>query len=168
MNFRLLPREFYSRPTIEVARALLGCVLEMSGPRGELRGGRIVEVEAYLPFIDQSAHSFRGLTRRTRVLFGPPGRAYVYLCYGMYHCLNIVAEPEGTPGCVLIRGVQDIGDGPGKLTRALGITLEHYGCDLTRGPLTVRRGRAPRAIEVTPRIGIRHSAELPLRFVARG
>jgi DNA-3-methyladenine glycosylase len=69
---------------------------------------------------------------------------------------------------VLIRGVQDIGDGPGKLTRALGITLEHYGCDLTRGPLTVRRGRAPRAIEVTPRIGIRHSAELPLRFVARG
>jgi DNA-3-methyladenine glycosylase len=85
----------------------------------------------------------------------------------MYHCLNIVAEPEGTPGCVLIRGVEGIGDGPGKLTRALGITLEHYGCDLTRGPLTVRSGRAPLAIDVTPRIGIRQSAELPLRFVAR-
>jgi len=167
MTSRLLNREFYSKPTIEVARALLGCVLELAGPRGEVRGGRIVEVEAYPPYIDEAAHSFRGLTARTRVLFGPPGHAYVYLCYGMYYCLNIVAEPEGTPGCVLIRGVEGIGDGPGKLTRALGTTFEHYGCDLTRGPLTVRPGRAPLAIQVTRRIGIRRSAELPLRFVGR-
>lgn len=167
MTSRLLNREFYSKPTIEVARALLGCVLELAGPRGDVRGGRIVEVEAYPPYIDEAAHSFRGLTPRTRVLFGPPGHAYVYLCYGMYYCLNIVAEPEGTPGCVLIRGVEGIGDGPGKLTRALGITLEHYGCDLTRGPLTVRPGRTPLAIQVTRRIGIHRSAELPLRFVGR-
>jgi len=124
-------------------------------------------VEAYPPYIDAAAHSFHGMTPRTRVIFGPPGHAYVYLCYGMYYCLNIVAEPEGTPGCVLIRGIEGIGDGPGKLTRALGITLEHYGCDLTRGPITVRRGRAPRLIEATPRIGIRKNTDLPLRFMAR-
>jgi len=167
MKAGLLKREFYSKPTVEVARSLLGCVLELAGPGGTVRGGRIVEVEAYPPDVDEAAHSFRGLTPRTRVIFGPPGHAYVYLCYGMYYCLNIVAEPEGTPGCVLIRGVAGIGDGPGKLTRALGITLEHYGCDLTRGPLIVRAGRAPRTIEATPRIGIRKSAELLLRFVAR-
>ena len=167
MNSRLLPRDFYSRPTIEVARALLGCVLELNGPCGQARGGRIVEVEAYPPYIDRAAHSFRGPTPRTRVLYGPPGHAYVYLCYGMYYCLNIATEPEGTPGCVLIRGVEGLADGPGKLTRALGITLDHYGCDLTRGPLTVRPGRAPLKIDTTPRIGIRADAELPLRFVAR-
>jgi DNA-3-methyladenine glycosylase len=167
MTTRLLNREFYSKPTIEVARALLGCILEHRGPNGEIRGGRILEVEAYPPYIDAAAHSFHGMTPRTRVIFGPPGHAYVYLCYGMYYCLNIVAEPEGTPGCVLIRGIEGIGDGPGKLTRALGITLEHYGCDLTRGPITVRRGRAPRLIEATPRIGIRKNTDLPLRFMAR-
>jgi DNA-3-methyladenine glycosylase len=162
MHGRVLRRAFYARPTVEVARALLGCVLELNG-----RGGRIVEVEAYLPAGDEAAHSFRGRTARTEVLFGPPGKAYVFLNYGMYHCLNVVAEPAGTPGCVLIRGVEGIGDGPGKLTRALGITLDHYGCDLTRGPLLIRRGRAPSRIEVTPRIGITRSADLPLRFLAR-
>lgn len=167
MTSPLLKREFYSRPTIEVARSLLGCILEFAPPGGAPRGGRIVEVEAYPPYVDEAAHSFKGLTPRTRVIFGPPGHAYVYLCYGMYYCLNVVAEPEGTPGCVLIRGVEGIGDGPGKITRALGITMAQYGCNLTRGPLTIRPGRPPLAIDVTPRIGIRKSADLKLRFVAR-
>ncbi len=159
----ILPRAFYARPTVEVARDLLGKRLLMNG-----RGGRILEVEAYLPHGDQAAHAWRGRTPRTEVLFGPPGRAYVFLNYGVHHCLNVVAEPEGTPGCVLIRSVEGAGDGPGKLTRALGITLAHYGADLTRGPLLIRDGPEPGAIEVTPRIGIRRSVDLPLRFKGSG
>lgn len=161
MASRVLSRAFYCRPTVEVARDLLGKVLVCGGRRG-----RIVEVEAYLGEGDEAAHSHKGLTARTRVIFGPPGHAYVYLIYGMYHCLNVVVEPEGQAGCVLIRAVEGAGDGPGKLTRALGITLEHYGADLTRGALRIEEGAAPARIEVTPRIGIRKSAELPLRFLA--
>lgn len=156
-----LARSFYERPTVEVARDLLGCVLEKNG-----RSGRIVEVEAYLPFADEAAHAFRGRTPRTAVLFGPPGHAYVYFVYGMHYCLNVVAEPEGTPGCVLIRGVEGIGDGPAKLTRALGVTAADCGCDLTRGPLRIHARSGPRpAFVATPRIGIRKSVDLPLRFV---
>jgi DNA-3-methyladenine glycosylase len=162
MAGRVLPRAFYARPTAEVARALLGCVLEMNG-----RGGRIVEAEAYLPEGDEAAHCFRGRTPRTEVLYGPPGHAYVFLIYGAHHCLNVVAEPRGTPGCVLIRAVEGAGGGPGKLTRALGVTLRHCGCDFTRGPLLIRRGRAPTRIEAAPRAGITRSAALPLRFLAR-
>ena len=125
---RVLPRRFYARPTVEVARDLLGAVLECGGRRG-----RIVEVEAYLPEGDAAAHAFRGRTRRTEVLYGPPGHAYVYFIYGMYHCLNVVAEPEGTPGCVLIRAVEGCAAGPGRLTRAFGITLEHNGLRFAAG-----------------------------------
>lgn len=162
MAGRILTRSFYGRPTVEVARELLGCVLEFNG-----RAGRIVEVEAYLPEGDEAAHAWRGRTKRTEVLFGEPGHAYVFLNYGIHHCLNVVAEKAGTPGCVLIRHVEGLGDGPGKLTRAAGITLEQNGCDLTRGPMVIRRGRAPASIAVTPRTGIRRSAEMMLRFVAR-
>jgi DNA-3-methyladenine glycosylase len=144
-----------------VARCLLGCALEYKG-----LGGRILEVEAYLGEGDEAAHSFRGVTPRTRVIFGPPGHAYVYLNYGIHYCLNVVTESEGRAGCVLIRAVEGVGNGPGNLTRALGITRELNGCDLTRGPLTLRAGRRPREIVVTPRIGIRRSAGLPLRFLA--
>ncbi len=162
MAGRILTRSFYARPTVAVARELLGCVLEYNG-----RGGRIVEVEAYLPEGDEAAHAWRGRTMRTEVLFGEPGHAYVFVNYGIHCCLNVVVEPEGTPGCVLIRHVEGLGDGPGKLTRAAGITIEQNGCDLTRGPIAIRSGTAPAAIVVTPRIGIRRSADLPLRFVAR-
>lgn len=162
MSSELLRREFYSAPAIEVARGLLGCVLEFKG-----RGGRIVEVEAYLGEGDEAAHSSRGITPRTRVIFGPPGHAYVYLNYGIHYCLNVVAEPEGQAGCVLIRSVEGIGDGPGKLTRALGINKEQNGCDLTQGPLTIHNGRPPLQIVTTPRIGIRKCADLPLRFLAK-
>lgn len=162
MKGRILPRRFYSRATVEVARALLGCVLEFSG-----RGGRISEVEAYLPEGDEAAHARRGRTARTGVLFGEPGHAYVFLNYGIHHCLNVVAEPAGTPGCVLIRAVEGLGGGPGKLTRNAGITLAENGCDLTSGPIVIRSGRPPAAIDATPRVGIRRSAGLVLRFVAR-
>lgn len=162
MAARVLPRSFYARPTAEVARGLLGQHLEFRG-----RGGRIVEVEAYLPEGDEAAHAWRGRTERTEVLFGPPGRAYVFLAYGMHCCLNAVAEPEGIPGCVLIRAVEGWGGGPGKLTRALGITLEQNGWDLLSSPLRILAAPAPRreSITVRPRIGIRRSAHLPLRFV---
>lgn len=177
----VLPRSFYARPTVETARALLGKILVHGRT-----AGRIIETEAYLGLDDKAAHASRGLTTRTRVLFGPPGHVYVYLIYGMYECLNIVAEPDGTPGCVLIRALEplsgiplmrrrrprarrmeDLASGPGKLTLAMGITRKHYGADLTRGQLTVRvlDDEPPARIEVTPRIGIHHCADWPLRFV---
>jgi DNA-3-methyladenine glycosylase len=167
----ILKRAFYARPTIEVARDLVGKILT----HGE-RAGRIVETEAYLGAGDAAAHASAGLTPRTRVIFGPPGHAYVYLSYGIHHCLNIVAEPEGTAGCVLIRAIEPVRgiarscDGPGKLTRALGITLQHYGADLTHGPLTIGEPVSVErfTVQVTPRIGISKSIELPLRFSMAG
>lgn len=180
----ILPRRFYSRPTALVARQLLGKVLR-HGPTS----GIIVETEAYLGADDLAAHSARGVTPRTRVIFGPPGHAYVYLIYGMYECLNVVAEAEGTPGCVLIRAIEPVtgmelmqarrpsarrpeqlASGPGKLTRALGLSRDHNGLDITRGMLTVHRQAEVPKIEtvVTPRIGIRECKDWPLRFYISG
>ena len=180
----ILPRTFYARNTMEVARAVLGKVV-VHGPAA----GMVVETEAYPGGDDLASHSARGITARTRVIFGPPGHAYVYFIYGMYECLNIVAEPDGQPGCVLIRalepiaglaamrrrrpaarGLEDLCSGPGKLTLAMGITRALNGADVTRGPLVVREpGRDSRIeIDVTPRIGIRQCAERPLRFLIRG
>ena len=145
-----------------------------------------MEVEAYLGLGDRAAHSWRGPTDQTRVMFGPPGHAYVYFIYGMYECLNFVCEPEGQAGCVLIRAleplsglatmrrrrprahrVEDLASGPGKLTLAMGITRKLNGADLVAGPLQVRRARDEPPFEVltTPRIGITHCADWPLRFV---
>src|SRR5271157_1798153 len=151
----ILRREFYVRPAPVVARDLLGKILV----HGET-SGRIVETEAYLGEGDGAAHSARGITPRTRVIFGPPGHAYVYFIYGMYDCLNLVAEPDGQPGCVLIRAlepvagietmqrrrpaahtIRDLASGPGRLTLALGITRAQNGVDVTRGHLTVRTPR---------------------------
>lgn len=181
---RVLPRSFYARGAEEVARDLPGMFLVHEGT-----AGRIVEVEAYLGLEDRAAHASHGLTERTRVLFGPPGHAYVYFIYGMHECLNLVAEPDGTPGCVLIRAVEplagvarmrarrpaartlrDLASGPGKLTQAMGITRALYGADVTRGPLTVRRPRRaePVELEAAPRIGVTHCADWPLRFFLRG
>jgi DNA-3-methyladenine glycosylase len=173
LNSSPLRREFYVRPAVEVARALLGKVLVHGGA-----SARIVETEAYLGLADAASHASRGRTPRTEVIFGPPGFAYVYLIYGIHNCLNIVAEPEGSPGCVLIRALEPLAgltaaqrtNGPGKLTRAMGITLRHYGVDVTRGPIAVHAPRQEEAfrIGVSPRIGITHNADWPLRFFIEG
>ncbi|MGA2270076.1 MAG: DNA-3-methyladenine glycosylase [Bryobacteraceae bacterium] len=180
----ILKRGFYERPTIQVARGLLGKVLVHGRAAGV-----IVETEAYLGGNDLASHSARGLTDRTRVIFGPPGHAYVYFIYGMYECLNIVAEPAGKPGCVLVRALEplagieimrqrrpaarrteDLASGPGKLTLAMGITRAHNGANVTRGRLVVCEPAEGRAFEigVTCRIGISQCAELPLRFFIQG
>lgn len=181
---RILSRSFYNRDTVTVARELLGKILVH-----DRAAGTIVETEAYLGGDDLAAHSARGITARTRVIFGPPGHAYVYFIYGMHECLNLVAESAGKPGCVLIRAVEPLAgidlmqkrrpaarsieklaSGPGNLTRALGITRAQNGADVTRGPLVVRRWkREPRfEIQVTPRIGIRQCKDWPLRFIMAG
>jgi DNA-3-methyladenine glycosylase len=180
----ILRRAFYKRGAVEVARELLGKILVHGAT-----AGIIVETEAYLGGDDLASHSAVGITNRTRVIFGPPGHAYVYLSYGMHECLNIVAEPDGKAGCVLIRALEpvtgfdamyrrrpaartdrDLTSGPGKLTRALAITRAHNGVDMTRGDLVVREPEQKTAveIEVTPRIGITKCADLPLRFLVRG
>jgi DNA-3-methyladenine glycosylase len=185
LSAEILPAKFYARSTVKVAKDLLGKVIVHG-----TAAGRIVETEAYLGLGDLAAHASRGVTGRTRVIFGPPGRAYVYLIYGMYECLNLVAEPEGTAGCVLIRAleplcdleatsrrrataksVKDLASGPGKLTRAMAITRADNGADVTgEGPFTVRRLSLKENIEVvtTPRIGITKCADWPLRFFVRG
>jgi DNA-3-methyladenine glycosylase len=181
---RALPRRFYERGTVDVARDLLGKVLV----HGET-AGIIVETEAYLGGDDLASHSAVGITNRTRVIFGPAGHAYVYLSYGMHECMNIVAEKAGVPGAVLIRALEpiegldvmrrrrpkartdrDLTSGPGKLTEALGITRKLTGVDMTRGDLVVveRREASLFEIVVTPRIGITKCAELPLRFFIEG
>jgi DNA-3-methyladenine glycosylase len=180
----VVPIRFYEAFTIEVARSLLGCVV-LHGPTA----GMIVETEAYLGGADLAAHSARGLTERTKVIFGPPGRAYVYFIYGMHECLNVVTEAAGSPGGVLIRAVapltglslmadrrrwsgplRGLTNGPGKLTQALDITRAQYGRRLDRGDLTIRRWKAMPEFEteVTPRIGISECADWPLRFVWKG
>ena len=180
----ILPRRFYNRPATEVARDLLGKVLIHGAT-----GGVIVETEAYLGLKDAASHAFCGPTDRNKVMFGPPGFAYVYFIYGMYECVNVVCEPEGSAGAVLIRAVEpllgielmkirrpgakrlrDIASGPGKLTIALGITRALNGADVTRGSLILRdrRGAAPFEIAVGPRIGITKSADWPLRFTVAG
>jgi DNA-3-methyladenine glycosylase len=180
----VLGRDFYARPAVEVARDCLGKIL-IHGRTA----GRIVETEGYLGVDDRAAHAWRGLTERTRVIFGPPGHAYVYFIYGMYECLNFVAEPEGQAGCVLIRALEpmagiatmrrrrpaakrleDLASGPGKLTLALDITRKQNGADLTRSALQVRelRDEPPIEVEVTPRVGITHCADWPLRFIISG
>lgn len=178
----ILRRSFYTRGAAEVARDLLGRVVQF----GEC-AGKIVETEAYLGTDDLAAHSARGMTARTRVIFGEPGHAYVYLIYGMHCCLNLVCEPEGLAGCALIRALEPVAgielmrerrarqalkeleSGPGKLTEAMGITRAKNGVDVTRGDLVVRRGPAEKFdVDVTARIGITKCVDWPLRFVVRG
>ena len=181
---RLPPRSFYARPTEEVARNLLGTILVRRTSDG-LLAGMIAEVEAYLGENDPAAHSSAGRTARTRVIFGNPGHAYVYRIYGLHHCLNVVAEPDGTPGCVLIRAleplcgidvmrsrrtaarrVNQIASGPAKLTEAMGIGMESYGLDLLGETLSIRvpHDERPFKVATTKRIGIRKAQELALRF----
>jgi DNA-3-methyladenine glycosylase len=177
-----LERSFFERSVHEVARDLVGCRLLFAGC-----GGTIVETESY-ERDDPACHAFVGLTERTKVLFGPPGRAYVYLSYGIHSLLNAVCEPEGEAAAVLIRAIEptdgvermrarrgprpdaDLCSGPGKLTEALGVGLGENGADLCREPFLLEpppEGERPEVL-VGPRIGITKAVERPWRFCAAG
>lgn len=182
-TLRPLPRAFFTRSTLEVAPQLLGALLVRSLDRNVRLVGRLVEVEAYLGPLDPASHAYRR-TPRSAIMWGPPGVAYVYLSYGNHHCINVVTEPEGTAGAVLLRAaepvegieemrrlreVQDLRaltSGPGRLTQAFAIDLSFNGADLTReGSLYLAEGTPPRRVVATPRIGIRRATDRPWRFV---
>jgi DNA-3-methyladenine glycosylase len=173
---RIVPPSFYARPTLLVARELLGryLVRDTSGGRRE---GRIIEVEAYIGPKDLACHAAKGRTKRTETLFGPPGQCYVYLIYGMYHCLNVVTERIDYPAAVLIRAVESeagLIDGPGRLCRAFDIDLALNRHDATAGQSLWIEDRGERirrsAITALPRIGVEYAgkwAEKPWRFRMR-
>lgn len=147
-----------------------------------------MEAEAYTGATDPASHAYSGLTRRNAVMFGPAGYAYVYLTYGMHYCLNVVAERRGKAGAVLLRALEPLAglevmrahqvagpaerlcSGPGKLCKALGLTLRHNGLDLTRGQLGLAAGTPvpDSLVMVGPRIGITRAADLPYRFAVHG
>ena len=167
----MLERAFYARDAESVARDLLGCHLLVASESGTTRS-RIVETEAYLGVADLGCHASKGRTKRTEVMFGPPGVAYVYLIYGMYDMFNVVTDKVDSAHAVLVRAVEPPEgitntDGPGKLTRALGITRAHNGMSLFGPELWLEAGTPPKDITVTPRIGIDYAKEwkdAPLRF----
>jgi DNA-3-methyladenine glycosylase len=184
-----LPREFYARPTVDVARALLGKLLIRRGPTPEI--ARIVEVEAYLGERDQASHARRGPTPRAAIMFGPPGYLYVYLVYGMHHCMNVVTEQDGVAGAVLLRAAEPVSGfaggpggqaaarmltGPGKLCAGLGITRADNGTDLCAGRLIIASdapgdSRPPPRIKRSARIGVAYAgawAGRKLRFYVAG
>jgi DNA-3-methyladenine glycosylase len=168
-----LPPDWFAQDTLVVAEQLLGKLLIRTLPSGEVRSGRLVEVEAYLGPDDLAAHSARGLTPRTRVMYGPPGHAYVYLIYGMYHCLNFVTRPEGQPQAILVRALEPgpgTGrcSGPGLVCRALEIDRSLNEAPLVPPDLYVADdGFLPERVYRTPRIGVDYAGEWaaePYRF----
>ena len=182
----ILPRKFYERDTSKVARTLLGkALVKYSGLK--MVGGIIVETEAYYGQDDPASHAYGGKTRRSKIMFGRPGIAYVYLCYGMYCLLNIVTESKEKPGAVLIRALKPIWgidimkrrrnmesgltDGPGKLTIALGINIKDNGADVVRSEnglyiFDYKKGNNNK-ITVTGRIGIKKGEDKLLRFLIK-
>lgn len=169
-----LPRSFYDRDTVLVARELLGSYL-VHVVEGVTRVGRIVEVEAYLGPHDLAAHSSKGFTPRTRILFGPPGFAYVYLIYGIYWCMNIVTERAGHGSAVLLRALEPVLNvtgktrGPGLLTRAMEIDARLNGHDMSSDDFFLAAGPGHKGEEITarPRVGVDYSgswAKELLRF----
>jgi DNA-3-methyladenine glycosylase len=193
MTRRTLPREFYARPTLEVARDLIGKALVHETPSG-LTSGIIVEVEAYIGETDPACHAAPGPTRRNAPLYGPPGMAYVYLNYGIHYLVNAVTEPAGSPAAVLIRALEplegealmrrrrarssgrseeeftaaELCRGPGNLTRSLGISLRHNQRDLTGSALRIEDGGGnAREVVWSRRIGISVGVEPEWRAHAR-
>ena len=184
-----LPRSFYARPTLEVARDLLGRHL-VHDRSGERLVGRIVETEAYGGALDSASHARRGMTPRNTPMFGPSGHAYIYLIYGLHYMFNLVTEPPGQAGAVLLRAIvpvlgetsmmkrrhgrrgRDLANGPGKLTRAMGITLAELNChDLCQGERLWLESGEPvedRLVTAGPRVGIAYAdardREAPWRF----
>ncbi|HEY1390943.1 MAG TPA: DNA-3-methyladenine glycosylase [Ktedonobacterales bacterium] len=185
----ILPCAFYARPTLDVARDLIGKSLYRQTQDG-VTAGVIVETEAYISAIDPAAHGYRGKTPRNAVMFGPPGRAYVYFTYGMHYCLNVVTEDDGVAAAVLVRALEptmglplmrarrgeriadrDLARGPGRLCAAMALTVAENGLNL-RGDalwLTETPSFPPDApVVATPRIGITQAADWPWRFVLAG
>jgi len=188
-------RDFYARPTLDVARDLLGKILRHRTADG-VTSGRIVEVEAYIGEGDPACHAAPGPTERNAPLYGPPGIAYVYVNYGLHHMVNAVTEPKGQPAAVLIRALEpteglelmrlrrgrlrwrqgkpappdhELCRGPGNLTAALGITLAQNRLSLTRGPLVIDdQGDRVSVVEWSPRIGISVGTEQPWRCTVAG
>ncbi|HEV8338171.1 MAG TPA: DNA-3-methyladenine glycosylase [bacterium] len=186
-----LPRRFFARPVVTVARDLLGHLLVHDAPEGRTVG-RIVETEAYRGRDDPASHAYR-MTPRSRIMAGPPAVAYVYFTYGNHFCVNVVAEREGVAGAVLLRAIEPLegielmarrrgvqgasgvldtrllASGPGRLTQAMGIDRGHNGRDLTAPPLFIAHGRPGLfMIKAGPRVGIRQGTERPWRFVIQG
>ncbi len=173
-----LPRSFYDQDTVLVARELLGKYL-VHKDNGVKRVGRIVEVEAYLGPHDRAAHSARGLTERTKVMFGAPGHAYVYMIYGMYHCLNIVTEKKGHASAVLLRALEPVknitgrAQGPGLICKALNIDKRLNGHDLLSASLYIAEPATTESFKIIrrPRVGVDyagHWARRLLRFYIKG
>lgn len=181
-SVRSLDRTWFDRPSSEVAADLLGCRLLVSGPEGVV-GGRIVEVEAYQGPEDLAAHSARGRTTRNAVMFGPPGHLYVYLIYGLHHCLNVVAGPGAKPEAVLVRALEidrgleiarrrrgaavpdvRLASGPGNVGRALGVDRSLNGVDLLDGPVWIepQSGLGP-SVSQGPRIGVAYAGDWAAR-----
>jgi DNA-3-methyladenine glycosylase len=185
----LLPRSFFGRPAVEVAPALLGCVLEHETPDGPV-AVTLTEVEAYAGAADPASHAFRGQTKRNAVMFGPPGHAYVYFTYGMHFCVNLVCLPEGTAEAVLLRAGAvlggaalarkrrpaarrdtDLARGPARLCQALAIGRALDGADVCdpASPLRILaappgRAPAPGQVRCGPRVGVSGAAEVAWRF----
>lgn len=176
-----LDKSFYERDTIEVAQSLLGCLLVSEiGGKNKRTSGIIVETEAYSGEKDPASHAFKGMTRRNQIMYGEAGRAYVYLIYGKHHLLNVVTEKAGSPGAVLIRALKPVDgcetmkerrgsstsasltSGPGKLTQALGITINHYGLDMTSTIVWIEKYTHYAYVQSSPRIGVKDMT--PLRF----
>ena len=184
----ILTQDFYHRDTVTVARELLGKLLVRRLPDGQTLVCRITETEAYVGPIDKACHAYGyKRTPRTQTMFSPPGTSYIYFIYGMYHCLNLVTEPEGEPCAVLIRGAQELENvdiiaknrfgrkydeltpyqrknflnGPGKLCKGLALTREHNRLSVlsSDNPLYLLDAPAPQQIHTGPRIGIDYAQE---------
>lgn len=178
-NCLILPASFFERDTVTVARALLGCQLwQFHSTEKTWRAFHIVETEAYTQD-DPACHAYNRTTGRAEMLYSQPGTAYVYLIYGMYHCLNVVTEPHGTAGAVLFRALEPINsqplktNGPGRLTKALGITRQAAnGLPLTQWEhglcLSVGQEYGDTDVVQTTRIGITKAADYPWRFYVKG
>ncbi len=179
---RVLEREFYNRDTSLVAKELIGKWL-VHKENGSILRARIVETEAYLGLSDPASHLASGFTKRTSNIWGHPGKAYVFLCYGIHACLNAITVDWEPYGCVLIRAVEPIetdgsedygeiivrSDGPGRLTRAFGIDIGHSGKDLTKDCIQIWTPKdesieSPPRIETTTRIGISKAKDMRLRY----
>lgn len=181
-----LSRSFFKKPTIEVAKSLLGCHLIHETPEGKT-SGIIVETEAYL-HDDPASHTFNGKTPRNTVMFGPPGKAYIYFTYGMYYCFNVSTNKEGIGEGVLIRAleplegidlmkkrrktdkIKQLCSGPAKLVIAMGIKKTYLGHDLSNPPLQILHSAGKKDFKIikTERIGISTGRDLPHRFYIKG